>query len=52
MARPYLSTARGFIDFVGMIPRAARVASAIENGRNPNRRDLEALGINDIFPTR
>ncbi|MEM6463112.1 MAG: hypothetical protein AAF724_14460 [Pseudomonadota bacterium] len=45
----YANKARAFIDILGMVPRAARVSTAIENGRQPDRRDLKALGIEDIF---
>lgn len=52
MARPTLKSTRGLIDILGMIPRAARVANAVENGRKPHRSDLEALGIEDAFSSK
>ncbi|MEX3007796.1 hypothetical protein [Hoeflea sp. TYP-13] len=52
MTRRYLTTARGIFDLLGKVPSAARVASALEKGLKPDRRDLQSLGIDDIFSTK
>ncbi len=52
MKNPAQNTASGLIDLLGLIPNAARVASAVENGRKPDRSDLMALGLEDIFAAK
>lgn len=52
MKNPAQSTARGLIDLLGLVPNAARVAAAVENGRTPDRTDLRALGLDDIFTSK
>lgn len=49
MKTPAKSTARGLIDLLGLVPNAARVAAAVENGNTPSHSDLRALGLEDIF---
>ena len=49
MAHRSFRTARTIVDVFGSIRSASRIASALENGRAPERRDLEVLGIDEIF---
>ena len=49
MKNPARSTVRGLVDLLGLVPNATRVAAAVENGRTPDRSDLQALGLEDII---
>ena len=49
MANRSFRPARALFDIFGDIRSASRVAHAIETGRHPDQRDLEDLGIEEIF---
>ncbi|MCY6381616.1 hypothetical protein [Hoeflea prorocentri] len=49
MAHHTFRTARTIFDIVDSVRSASRIANALENGRYPNRRDLEVLGIDKIY---
>ena len=49
MAHRSFRPARALFDIFGDIRSASRIAHAIETGRHPDRRDLEDLGIEEIF---